>query len=193
MQPSASTQPPKLPRRRPRPVRRIDDFIRPARPQPTSKSATKPPVSPQVRQRPIPPPQQASITPVATPPTPKPEPPQPAKQAKQAASRPAAQTYINKSTVLVIMSAMALGFLAQFQFIGQIVVGVYAIASFIFRIPSKTTFMLALLSLGVVPIAITLGRQLIAENFGAYSFLLFAIGALQVCIELVRETKLLRK
>jgi hypothetical protein len=47
--------------------------------------------------------------------------------------------------------------------------------------------MYALWSLGMVPAAIILGNWVIAQNFAAYTFILFAVGVIHMVVDLQRE------
>jgi hypothetical protein len=80
----------------------------------------------------------------------------------------------------------------QFQLIGQLLILLYAVASVVWQIPSRTTFTLALLSLGAALMALLLNRRTLGENFAAYSFLLLIAGALSLCVEQWRLSKALR-
>jgi hypothetical protein len=50
-------------------------------------------------------------------------------------------------------------------------------------------FTLALIALGVVPIAIVLSNWLIAQNFAAYGFMFFVFGMVAMTAELQRDIK----
>lgn len=90
--------------------------------------------------------------------------------------------------MLFLLGMAALGFLAQFQWIGQIVIALYAVAALVRHIPARSTFMLALFTLGVVtPLGIMLSNLIVAQNFAAYSFILFLFGAGQIILEQRRE------
>lgn len=80
-----------------------------------------------------------------------------------------------------------LGFLAQFQWIGNIVVALYAAAALIRHYPARSTFKIALFTLGFVPLGIILSNWIVAQNFAAYSFVLFAFGAVQAILEQRKE------
>lgn len=85
----------------------------------------------------------------------------------------------------IIFFAIALGFLGQSEILGQAILLVYAIVAFILRIPSRTTFLMALISLGVVLIASVRSQDNLAATFASYVFLLLVIGT----ISLVRELR----
>lgn len=93
--------------------------------------------------------------------------------------------------VLVVIVATVLGFLSQFQILGQIAVGLYGILAILRQIPGRTTFILALMALATLPVAIVAGRGMVATNFATYTFLLFVVGAVQIVIELWDESKVI--
>jgi len=95
----------------------------------------------------------------------------------------------NSSFAAFLFIMAILGFLAQFQWIGYIILGMYAVFSLVRHIPARTTFWLALLTLGMVPISVILANWLVAQNFAAYSFVLLVFGVITVIIELQRETR----
>lgn len=86
-----------------------------------------------------------------------------------------------------LLGMALLGFLAQFQWLGQSAIGVYAVIAIWQRVPARRTFVLALLALGMVPISIIAANWLIAQNFAAYAFVLFAFGMVSMTLELRRE------
>jgi hypothetical protein len=82
-----------------------------------------------------------------------------------------------------------LGFLAQFQWAGYVIIVAYVIVASIKGISARITFVLALLALGVVPIAVILTNWLVAQNFAAYSFVLLVFGVVMTTVELQREPR----
>lgn len=98
-----------------------------------------------------------------------------------------------RSYGLVIAAAIALGFLAQFQIVGVIFIAVYGVMSLVKRIASRSTFILALLALAATAVLLMIGRRSLAENFASYSFLLFIVAIINVCLEQWRLSKLLHK
>jgi len=128
----------------------------------------------------------------ATPPAPA----QPQRRPHQAAvkPRPAPKKQSRKRKVLGILgqiafvsAAMALGFLVQSVIIGQAVVLIYGICAVIFRVASRITFLLALLSLGVVVISSVRSQTALASTFAVYVFLLLGVGTLTLARELRNE------
>lgn len=81
------------------------------------------------------------------------------------------------------------GFLAQFQWVGYLIIFGYAVLAFIRHTPAQTTFVLALLALGMVPIAIVFSNWTVAENFAAYCFALLVLGVIMTTVELQREPR----
>lgn len=86
-----------------------------------------------------------------------------------------------------LLGMSLLGFLAQFQWLGHCAIGLYAVVAVWKHIPARKTFVLALLALGMVPFAIIVANWLIAQNFAAYAFVLFAFGMVSMTLELRRE------
>lgn len=94
------------------------------------------------------------------------------------------------SSLLVFFGGMAaVGFLAQFQWVGYLIILGYAVFAFIRYLPARVTFVLALLALGMVPIAILFSNWTVAGNFAAYSFVLLVLGVIMTTIELQREPR----
>jgi hypothetical protein len=82
-----------------------------------------------------------------------------------------------------------LGFLVQFQWIGHIIIAIYVVIALLTRRSASEMFTLALIALGVVPIAIVLSNWLIAQNFAAYGFMFFVFGMVAMTAELQRDIK----
>jgi hypothetical protein len=93
----------------------------------------------------------------------------------------------NAPFVLFLLVMAFVGFLAQIQWVGYIVIGVYLLFAYTQKLPPKVTFMLALWALGVVPVAIVLGNWLVAQNFAAYSFVLFVVGVIMLIFNLQKS------
>ena len=100
-------------------------------------------------------------------------------------------TFIKRhiSTVGFLIGMLLLGFLAQFQWIGNCIIVLYAITVFWRRIPARVTFVAALLALAMVPIAILAANWLVAQNFAAYAFNLFVFGIIIMTVDLQRELR----
>jgi len=93
------------------------------------------------------------------------------------------------SFILFLLVMAFFGFLAQIQWIGYTVIVLYGLFAFRRDLPAQTTFILALSALGVVPVAIVLGNWLIAQNFAAYSFVLFVLAVIQLVFDLQRAPR----
>ena len=93
------------------------------------------------------------------------------------------------SLVLFFTAMAVLGFLAQFQWVGYVIIVAYEAMAFMKRDPAKITFVLALLTLGMVPVAVVLANWLVAQNFAAYSFVLLVFGVIITTLELQREPR----
>lgn len=91
------------------------------------------------------------------------------------------------SMLLFILTTALLGFLTQFQWLGHIAIGIYAIYALVRHIPARSTFVLSLFTLGIAPLGILLSNWVVAQNFAAYSFVLFAFGAIQLILEERKE------
>ena len=96
----------------------------------------------------------------------------------------------NGSFIAFLCAMALLGFLAQFQWVGYVVIAGYAVVAIIKRMPAKTTFILAVVTLGMVPVSIVLANWLVAQNFGAYSFVLLVFGVINLIIDLQRESRI---
>jgi Trk-type K+ transport system membrane component len=92
--------------------------------------------------------------------------------------------------VLFIIGMALLGFLAQFQWIGYVVIVGYVIFALIKKVSARTTFAAALLPLGMVPVAILFSNWTIARNFAAYCFVLLVFGVVLTTFELQREPRI---
>lgn len=93
------------------------------------------------------------------------------------------------SFMLFLLVMAFFGFLTQIQWIGYTVIVLYGVVVFRKDVPPQTTFILALAALGVVPVAIVVGNWLVAQNFGAYSFVLFVLAVIQLVFDLQRAPR----
>ena len=85
----------------------------------------------------------------------------------------------------IIIGCLSAGIIAQSVVIGQILLLVYAVVVLIFRIDSRTTFLMAFLLLcSVISLIIFRGVNAIATNFAVYSFVLLLVGVLSLWREL---------
>lgn len=90
-------------------------------------------------------------------------------------------------TVLFLAGMALVGFLAQFQIVGVVLIAAYGVCMLKMKLPVKTTFIAALLTLGMVPVAIMAGNWLVAQNFAAYAFLFLVWGVVALTADLQRE------
>lgn len=85
---------------------------------------------------------------------------------------------------LLITSGIIGGFLVQTAWFGVPVVLAYGLYALIFRVPSRTTFTLAALSLVAVSMLLLFKPDMqLASNFTTYTFLLLVIGVITLTIE----------
>lgn len=89
---------------------------------------------------------------------------------------------------LIILLAMTGGILAQSVVFGQLAIVAYGAIAFIWRIPSRITFTLALVALAAT-IVLLVGRGNIplSQNFATYTFLLLVAGVIGLGRELKKE------
>jgi len=92
-------------------------------------------------------------------------------------------------TFIFVLGMSLLGFLAQFQWIGYTIIALYLIFAIWKKRPAAEMFSLALITLAIVPVGILAANWLVAQNFGAYSFVFFACGIITMTIELKRELR----
>lgn len=88
----------------------------------------------------------------------------------------------------IILGAVAVGTLAQSLEIGEIAIGAYAVFALIRRVESRTTFVLALITLASIVILLAINNNsTLAANFAVYAFLFLVIGTVSLGIELHRS------
>lgn len=108
--------------------------------------------------------------------------PRPAKQQPSARSR---RTWKRLQLPAFIVGAVLAGFLIQSAAVGEICIAVYGIVAFVRRVPSRTTFTLALLVFaGIITLLLFQANDTLAANFATYAFLLLAVGAITLGREL---------
>jgi hypothetical protein len=89
---------------------------------------------------------------------------------------------------LIITGAVVAGIFAQSVVFGEIMIGVYGVAALIWRISSRTTFTLALLSfIATAVMLVVRGNVSTAQNFATYTFLLLVVGVITLIRELKKE------
>ncbi len=151
-------------------------------PQPTRAQPPKPRLISDInRTRPIPRPRPV----VATPPA---DLPRPAHAAASAATAPHKRHRFRGKiqTFVIVLAAIAASFMLQSLVTGEIVIAGYAVFALVGRVPSRTTFLLACLSLlGVAGLGLFGNNDTVASNFTVYTFLLLSVGALSLARELI--------
>lgn len=86
------------------------------------------------------------------------------------------------------LAGMALlGFLAQVQWVGSIIILLYVATAIVRHIPARITYWLAYGALIMVPVGVIMANWVAAQNFAAYAFLLFVGGVIQTTVELKRQ------
>ncbi len=75
------------------------------------------------------------------------------------------------------------------QSFGQLAVILYGLLAVIKKIPSRTTFVLALISLVLIPVTLAVfgGTNIVSSGLATYAFLLLIIGTICLGLELRRE------
>lgn len=94
---------------------------------------------------------------------------------------------------LYAILAMAGGLLVQSLIVGQILLAVYALFAWVRKVPSGTTFLIALITFGATVLFFTLhqnGQQ--AQNFAVYTFWIVVIGTISMILEIRRDKKIRR-
>jgi hypothetical protein len=92
------------------------------------------------------------------------------------------------STFLTFMAGMAmLGFLAQVQWIGLLIIAIFIVVAIVRHVSSRITYLLAYAALTLVPVGVLIANWVAAQNFAAYAFLLFVGGVIQTTVELKRQ------
>ncbi len=87
----------------------------------------------------------------------------------------------------IILISVIVGYLMQSLVYGEIAIGIYAACALIFKVASRTTFMLAMLSLIVIiATVLTNSTNGLSQNFAVYTFLLLAVGT----VSLGREARI---
>jgi hypothetical protein len=87
-----------------------------------------------------------------------------------------------------MLGAIGAGLAIQLLPLGEIVIGLYAVFALIRRVPSRTSFTLALFALiGVVVLLIIRGADTLSQNFAVYAFLLLVVGTISLALELRRQ------
>jgi hypothetical protein len=88
---------------------------------------------------------------------------------------------VQNLTILALI--MLLGFFAQNLTVGMVLLGLYAPATLLLRLPSDVTFKVALLGLIALPALTIAGQQELVSIYAQYVFLLLVIGTLGALVE----------
>jgi len=154
----------------PRPKRSVDGFLSPAAKPPQPRPAQH---RPPVRPRTAPPARHAPVVK-----------PQPAPQPRDTFRAKLGRFVRALLQAVLFLFLFGLGFFVQTLVIGQVAIAVYAVAAFVLKIPSRTTFLLAVLAFIIVLIAQARHQSQLASVFAIYAFLLLAVGAVTLALEL---------
>ena len=85
---------------------------------------------------------------------------------------------------LIISSATIVGLFLKTEAVGITAVVIYSLFAFIFRIPARTTFALAAMSMAAVTCLLLFKPDLeLAGNFTTYTFLLLVTGVITLIVE----------
>lgn len=84
---------------------------------------------------------------------------------------------------LFFVLVLTLGFFAQNVSVGLVLTGLYGAASLVLRLPSETSFRIAILGLIALPILTFAGQQELVGTYAQYVFLLLCIGTVGALIE----------
>jgi hypothetical protein len=87
----------------------------------------------------------------------------------------------------IVLAGSVFGFILQIVPLGYLAVFIYCIVALIKRIPSQTTFMLAIGALLLAPLGIAMGYLTVANGFSLISFLLLTVGVVTLGIELLKK------
>ncbi len=179
----APWQPQKIARSRP--PRVVDDFA----PRPRAAAASTP------VHRPAPAVQRHEQHPESRTPKPVPHPPPSAglsladQMLERANIKPHSRLASYVQVVVVIVAAAVAGLVFQSLPLGEIAIAAYGIIALARSIASRTTFILALVALGIVPVLMLIGQPFLSENFATYAFILLIVAILSVLKEVYRGRK----
>ena len=89
---------------------------------------------------------------------------------------------------LIVVSAICIGLAIPLLIFGEIAIAAYAVIALVRRIPSRTSFLLALIALGAVVVLLLLqGQGSLSQNFAVYAFLLLTVGTISLALEVRRQ------
>ncbi|HTE58291.1 MAG TPA: hypothetical protein VK694_06110 [Verrucomicrobiae bacterium] len=158
-----------------RPARSVDGFL-PSRSRATPLPRPTPMTPPAAAHRPAP-----QAKPVAAV---RPAPTTPATPKKRSFFK---RMVVGIGKFLLGIGIFILAFLAQSPAIGQVAIGIYAIAAIGWRISSRITFTMAVMALALVIFASIRSDVTLANTFALYVFLLLAVGTLTLWREVRSE------
>lgn len=92
-------------------------------------------------------------------------------------------------TITLLIACVVLGISSINLALGQVAVGIYALASVVFKIRSETSFTLSLLAFVCVPMFALLNNGEMAEVFAVYAFFLLVIGVFAAILELKKADR----
>lgn len=85
---------------------------------------------------------------------------------------------------LILTAGTIGGFLVQNEWVGIILIAIYGLFALILRIPSRTTFALAALSIAAITVMLLAKpNEELATNFTTYTFLLLVVGVISLIME----------
>ncbi len=89
---------------------------------------------------------------------------------------------------VIIIGGMLAGFAIQNALLGQILIIGYGLAALMYRIPSRTTFIVALAAMSVtIGFLVLKGDLVTSQTFALYSFLLLVVGVITLNREVKQE------
>ena len=85
----------------------------------------------------------------------------------------------NLKLLLIIIAALSVGELAQAPAFGEAAIAIYAVIALVYRVSSRITFLLSLLTLATVILLYTISSaSTIAPTFATYTFMFVVIGVI---------------
>lgn len=108
-------------------------------------------------------------------------------KSRQAMNKKLSKTSSKLQLSVFTVICVVLGIASYNLALGQWAIGIYALASLVFRVKSQTTFTLALMALVSVPLLTVLHNQTLADNFAVYAYLLLVVGVFSALLEQWRE------
>lgn len=89
----------------------------------------------------------------------------------------------------IFIAAIGTGLAIQVLLLGEIIIGLYAVYAIVMHVPSRITFIMALITLiGVVILQIIQGSNSnLGNNFAVYTFLLLVVGTISLGFEVRKQ------